>query len=513
MRFLKSLCLILIAIFSALHAPAQSITLTVATNVNISAASDDNAETAIAINPKNPLNLFAEDTWSVVGRYSLDGGVTWNTSDLSALGASDGDMSTAFDDFGNLFLTQFSSVTALQIVVGLSTNGGASFRVVYETTSKNNDQPTLVTGPSSTPGRGSVWISYTDKNNNQVIQGAPVTGFGAVGTFTTAVTVPGGANGDFGDIAVGPAGQVAIVYQDNTTTEGPDTIHMNFNPTGVGGTFGAQTSPTVTQVGAFVTIPAQPLRQIDAEAGLAWDRSGGPFQGRLYLMYTDRANTSSLDTDIYLRYSDNSGTNWSARVRVNDDPVGNGKSQFLPRIAVDQTSGYIAVSFYDCRNSVSNNTTEFWAAVSTNGGQSFLPNVKVSAGVSSPLNSAVQGTQFDYGDYSGLTFFGGVLYPCWADNSNSTGDNPDGAQNFFDMYTARVTVNTPTLLVNPRTNGNNFIVSVPNTTVGKTYYLEATPALVNPVWTTVTQAAGTGRLIDLTNSNPGAQTFSRARVQ
>jgi len=30
-------------------------------------------------------------------------------------------------------------------------------------------------------------------------------------------------------------------------------------------------------------------------------------------------------------------------VRVNDDPVGNGKSQFLPKIALDQTSGNIAV--------------------------------------------------------------------------------------------------------------------------------------------------------------------------
>lgn len=513
MRFFKRLFPILAAGLCAIHASAQSTPLTVATNVNISKASGDNSETAIAINPRNPLNLFAEDTWAVVGRYSLDGGLTWNTSDLSTLGASDGDMSCAFDDFGNLFLTQFSTSSLLQIVVGLSTNGGASFGLLYKTTTKENDQPTLVTGPSSTPGQGSVWISYTDKSNNQVVQGATVTGFGSVGAFTAAQAVPGGTNGDFGDIAVGPVGQVMIVYQDNTTTEGPDTIRMNLNPTGVGGTFGAQSSPVVTQVGGFASLPAQPSRSVDAEAGLAWDRSGGPFQGRVYLMVTDRANTSSYDTDIYVRHSDDNGTTWSAPVRVNDDPVGNGKSQFLPRIALDQTSGFIAVSFYDCRNSPNNNTTEFWAAVSTNGGTSFLPNVKVSTGVSSALVSAVQGTQFDYGDYSGLTFFGGVLYPCWADNSNSTGDNPDGANNYFDMYTARVTVNTPTLLVNPRTNANNFVVSVRTTTVGKTYYLEATPTLTNPSWTTVTNVAGNGRLVDLTDKNPGPDTFYRARVQ
>jgi hypothetical protein len=508
----KKLYPILAALACALSAPAQPAALTVATNVNISVRAGGNAEQTIAINPQNPLNLFADDTWSVVGRYSLDGGLTWSTSDVSALGTSDGDVSSAFDDFGNLFLVQFSSVTTLQVVVGLSTNGGASFDLLYETTTRKNDQPTLVTGPSSTPGQGSVWISYTDRNNKLEVQGAGVTGLGSVGAFSAAQSPPDSTNGDFGDIVVGPSGQVMVVYQNNKTTAGPDTLHLNLNATGLSGSFGPQSSPTVTQVGGFTTIPAQPLRKIDAEAGLAWDRSGGPFQGRVYLVYTDRPDTSSDDTDIYVRYSNDSGTNWSAPVRVNDDPVGDGKSQFLPRIALDQTTGYIAVSFYDCRNSASNNTTEFWAAVSTNGGASFLPNVKVGAGVSSALVPAVAGTKFDYGDYSGLAFFGGVFYPCWADNSNSTGDNPDGPMNYFDIYTARVTVNTPVLMVHPRVSGNHFVVSV-RTTVGKTYYLEATPTLSHPEWTTVTNAAGNGLLEDLTDTNPGPQTFYRVRTQ
>jgi hypothetical protein len=512
MRPFKTVFPIFLVLLSALHASAQSTPLTVSTNVNITRATGDNAEETIAINPHNPLNLFTDDTWAVVGRYSTDGGATWRISDVSALGTSDGDVSSAFDDFGNLFLVQFSSVQSLQIVVGLSTNGGASFSLLYETTTKKNDQPTIVTGPSSTPGQGSVWISYTDKANNLVVQGANVTGLGTVGTFTAAQTVAGGSTGDFGDIAVGPAGQVMVVYQDNTTTEGPDTIHMNLNTAGVGGTFGPQNSPTVTQVGGFATIPAQPSREIDAEAGLAWDRSGGPFQGRVYLMYTDRPNTTSYDTDIYLRYSDDNGTNWSAPARVNDDPVGNGKSQFLPRIALDQTTGYIAISFYDCRNSISNNTTEFWATVSTNGGTSFLPNVKVSTGVSSALATVALGSNFDFGDYTGLTFFGGVLYPCWADNSNSTGDNPDGTLHYFDLYTARVTVNTPLVLINPRTNNNDFVVST-RTTVGKNYFLETTPDLTNAIWATVAIAPGTGHLIDLTNTTPAPQSFYRARVQ
>ena len=100
-------------------------------------------------------------------------------------------------------------------------------------------------------------------------------------------------------------------------------------------------------------------RTIDAEAGLAWDCSNGPHRGRVYLVYTDRPTSSSMDTDIYLRHSDDNGATWTAPLRVNDDMAGNGKSQFLPRIALDQTTGCIAISFYDCRNSAANSTAEY----------------------------------------------------------------------------------------------------------------------------------------------------------
>jgi len=186
----KKLCPILVALAWVPPTLAQSAALAVATNVNISMQAGDNAEETITINPLNPLNLFADDTWSVEGRYSFDGGLTWGTSDVSALGTSDGDVSSAFDDFGNLFLVQFSSVSALEVVVGLSTNGGASFNLLYQTTTRKNDQPTVVTGPSSTPGQGSVWISYTDKNNNLEVQGAAVTGLGSVGAFSAAQSPP-----------------------------------------------------------------------------------------------------------------------------------------------------------------------------------------------------------------------------------------------------------------------------------------------------------------------------------
>src|SRR5213078_3056324 len=74
----------------------------------------------------------------------------------------------------------------------------------------------------------------------------------------------------------------------------------------------------------------------------------GAYGGRAYLVYTESTGQGSGDTNIFVRFSDDNGGTWSTPVRVNDDTGAN--SQFLPRIALDESTGIVAVSWYDCRN-------------------------------------------------------------------------------------------------------------------------------------------------------------------
>jgi hypothetical protein len=67
----------------------------------------------------------------------------------------------------------------------------------------------------------------------------------------------------------------------------------------------------------------------------------------------------------------------------------------------------------------------------------FAPNFQVSEGTS---NSIAADSFFDYGDYTHAAFQSGMFYPAWSDNSNSTGDNPDGALHEFDLYTAAIPI-------------------------------------------------------------------------
>jgi len=132
--------------------------------------------------------------------------------------------------------------------------------------------------------------------------------------------------------------------------------------------------------------------------------------------------------------------------RVNDDRTAN--SQFMPKISLDQTTGNLAVVWYDSRadlgaggsgdtDGVPNDDAQFWGAFSTDGGLSFTSNIQISAGTS---NAHVSGNGIDYGDYDGLSFYGGTAHPAWSDNSNSTRTNPDGTLHKLDIYTAAVSV-------------------------------------------------------------------------
>ena len=115
----------------------------------------------------------------------------------------------------------------------------------------------------------------------------------------------------------------------------------------------ASQSNGYAQVGLFDPPPGQPDRVFDSESGIVYDRSGGPFNGRVWMVYTDERQhtTASNDTDIFLRFSDDNGQTWSSPRQRHRPTTSTPHSQFLPRIALDQTTGNVAVSWYDTRGS------------------------------------------------------------------------------------------------------------------------------------------------------------------
>ncbi len=421
-----------------------------ATVVNASATLGNEDESFAAVNPTNTQNIVVFSNLnanSIHRSYTTNGGASW-THGTVATGVACCDAQAAWDSFGNLFVVYLNSA-ASQVNVILSTNGGATFSAPVTAGTGSVDQPSIAVG------NGSVWVDW-NLSGNMVARGAPVTGLGAWGPFNAQQTIPSAA-GSYGGIAVGPGangGKVIVTYQNPTGGQGPATIYSNTDADGLGaGGFGARVTVTASNVGGFDFIPAQSGRSIDAEAGVVWDATGGVFNNRIYLVYTDETVNENNDTEIYVRTSDTDGATWSAPVRVNDDATT--RSQFLPYIALDRTTGNVAVGFHDSRNdngtvgaggtnTTANDDAEYWATYSTNGGASWAANTRLSGGWS---NDDAAGASTDYGDYEGEMAHNGKFYAIWADNSNCDGTNPNGTLNDFDLYMGTLTLpggTTPT---------------------------------------------------------------------
>jgi hypothetical protein len=313
------------------HCPAA------VTAPNLSARDQFESETAVAINPldmdgnpdNGPDNIvvvsirsdFAANPtnppWRGLFRaVTCDGGATWRTGDILVDSPAPGlDPVAAFDEHGNLFLVYGSDAG---LVVAASVDGGISFpadlrKALFPTV----DRPTIATGPAPTAETASrsVWIAAKAAGGINVygsIVSGPVTSSGGELDldFITFTVANDDCKCNYAELAVGPNGEVMVVYQNGAhpgLPERPITIFSQVRPDaplsgGNPAPFGPPIALATTNVvGAeddhagrdFIAARPNGSRGIDAGPDLAWDRrttAEGGFggYGRLYLAYLNK---------------------------------------------------------------------------------------------------------------------------------------------------------------------------------------------------------------------------------
>jgi len=303
LRIVSAASPVIVALAAVFTMTAPAVAAVGPANINTSAAPGNEAEDAIAVNPTNPSNIVTMATLPdvVSGLFegvSFNGGSTWTRQVIGAgdpLGEICCDEQLAWDRFGNLWMVYLLNDSD-NVPIAVSTDGGLTFTKVTEIV------PTTPTGsnaltnpgfkgsasadqPSISVGANSVWVSYTSYPSAVVqASGASVSGLDQFGSFTEPESVPtSDGRGNYGDTAVGPDGQVMVTYQDQTNGQGGSHIYTAVDPDGLGTSgFTGPRFLARSRVGGFDYIAAQPHRSVDAESSLAWDRSGGPHDGRVY---------------------------------------------------------------------------------------------------------------------------------------------------------------------------------------------------------------------------------------
>ncbi len=199
-----------------------------------------------------------------------------------------------------------------------------------------------------------------------------------------------------------------------------------------GGTsFGPTHTISPTKVAFDIAIPAQASRGALVYPACGADTSTRPNRGTLYCSWMDE--TSSNGTDIFVSRSTNNGVNWTAPMRVNDDPSGVANDQFNQWLAVDPSDGSVNLSWNDTRNDPAHLSTDIFYARSTDGGLSFTKNVQVTT---APTNESCCGADLgnQYGDYEGIAAMDGSIHPVWTDRRAAVVSLDE------EIFTATITV-------------------------------------------------------------------------
>jgi hypothetical protein len=322
-------------------------------------------EPSITVNPTNPDNLvigwrqfdsvlsnFRQAGWA----FSLNGGQTWTFPGVLTPGVFRSDPVLDADLSGNIYYQSLREDFNMDVFT--SQDGGMTWSPPVP--SFGGDKNWMAVDKSGGWGDGNVygiWQRF----------------FGCCGQDTFTRSTDGAQSFEppvevafrptFGTMAVGPAGEVYATGIDGT-------FFQNFNQFVIAKSTNAKfwfISPTFSGVqvdmgGSMAFSQGPNPGGLLGQANVAVDASLDPSRGNVYLLAS--VNPPGTDPlDVHLIRSADGGVTWSAPVRVNDDPVGNGAWQWFGAHSV-APNGRIDVVWNDTRNSGQLNVSELFYAYS-----------------------------------------------------------------------------------------------------------------------------------------------------
>lgn len=411
---------------------AQTV-LTATTNQRISYTQLPLVEPHLAVNSRNLDHMVvaaiafdsaatSENRTHIIVFATKDNGKTWKQSDLK--------MTVGYDPWvairdnnhiGLVALAGYGAGHRHGFVYYFSTDGGFTWSSA-DTVSfgSNHDHPTMITDPntnrlyilsnlikrdSAKQMHSYAWLNYSD--DWRTFQKIPaVYHMGAIHSNTLTVNV-------------NPRGGLFIPFVEyNVVNDRPG------NPV-----FKYLHSPD----GKNFSRPYLITAQAGLSKGFAVSATdcSGKYKGRTY--FVKNTGTSSLRSNgLYVHYQDSIGDRWSKEIRIDHN---NASEKFLRTAAIAvNKQGVVGVAWVDRRNDPGLKKNDIYFTVSTDGGQTFLPEIRITDQSSDPqtLENGKAGERFiSGGDYMGCVAKpDGSFQIVWADSRT----------NIFQIYTANVRV-------------------------------------------------------------------------
>lgn len=409
-------------------------------NYMIFPSNRNQVEPTITRHPLNHQILFASaytiyQNFLREGVYlSTNGGLNWFGSDtipgVANQNTHSGDPGAIIDKNGIFIITHQNQIPS-GMFSNYSTNGGTSW---FSTASPiaTGDQDKGAPGTDDAPASpyyGRTYLAWTRFTTPFPIVLA-YTSNGAVNwSGIVQVNTSYNSNRSFGPyVSVSPSGVVYVVWA-STQPASPQTEDCIGFAKSTNGGVNWQVSECAMDCNGIRTTALSPWNiRANSNPVMDVDKTGGARNGWIYVATTDK-NIAPAGTspDIVLHRSTDGGSTWSAGVRVNQDPINNGRNQFFPAIKVDEEGG-VNIVYYDSRNAV--DSVDVYLSRSIDGGFTFTDH-KISTGRFRPVG--ITGTSGNMGDNIGMISGNGKLYPVWMSNQGN---------GVFQVWSANIDYNT-----------------------------------------------------------------------
>jgi hypothetical protein len=360
--------------------------------------------------------------WGTGVYWSLDGSASWTGFDNPPFGTNGGDPASIIGPDG-VFYEAYLVGGSYTLGVAVSTNNGTNWTTHIAYGVSNQDKEHIMVDKTiSSPYSNRLYYTWSDLNGGEAAL-VYSTNFGstwsAYKNLSGTITPMGSAFAQGPNVQTATNGDVYVAYAiyDANWQDGEDAIGFSKSTDGGNNWTALRVYDHVNFGVRSGGLPPKNLRTNSFPA-MAVDRSGGPNDGNIYICWSQRAGVppAGSDPDVVLITSTDGGATWTTPMRVNDDPINNGKDQLMPWCTVDQSTGQLILVFYDSRNVV-NTKAEVYMARSFDGGNSF-ENFLVS---DHSFNlGPISGFSGNYaGDYIGVAAVDDIAYPFWMDISTN----------------------------------------------------------------------------------------------
>jgi hypothetical protein len=351
---------------------------------------------------------------------STNGGNNWSGNyTLPGLAVNSGDPSVVVSSNGTIYMNAIGATTSQQVVTWSTDNGTTwvPYVVASSITSSVADKNHMtIDDKAGSPYYNYLYLAYSDFSGSSArpLKFGRSTNGGTTWDASQLISSTSGWAYQGVNLHTGPSGECYMAWATRSTSSPYQEKYLGFaKSTNGGANFQLVNELAVATNGIRGNLKTSGIR-VNSFPWMAVDKSGGLYNGYIYATWAQKQLApSGNDPDIIFVRSTNGGANWDTPIRVNDDPINNGKDQWFSNICVDQYGG-INIVYYDSRNFTNNDSADVYVARSINGGVSFT-NIKVSDHkfYPKPISGLAGGYQ---GDYIGIAASGNKVFPFWADD-------------------------------------------------------------------------------------------------